>query len=51
MGARGRRRAGAGWMHSTIREMLRNPKYVGEFSFGRRRWNLSTRMRQRSRES
>jgi hypothetical protein len=26
------RSAGPGWMHSCIREMLRNPKYVGEFT-------------------
>ena len=34
---RTRRRAGAGWMHSCIREMLRNPKYIGQFAFGLRK--------------
>lgn len=28
------RRAGGGWMSSCIREMLRNPKYIGRWSFG-----------------
>jgi site-specific DNA recombinase len=36
------RRAGAGWMHSAIREMLRNPKYIGQFAFGRRKWQHPT---------
>jgi site-specific DNA recombinase len=44
---RKRRRAGAGWMHSCIREMLRNPKYVGEFSFGIRRWQRHPTTRKR----
>ena len=35
---RGRRRQIDGWMHSCIREMLRNPKYIGQFSFGARKW-------------
>lgn len=44
---RKRRRAGGGWMHSCIREMLRNPKYVGEFSFGIRRWQRHPTTRKR----
>jgi site-specific DNA recombinase len=44
---RSRRRAGAGWMHSGIREMLRNPKYVGQFSFGRRKWQRHPTTRKR----
>src|SRR5688572_11905795 len=44
---RTRRRAGAGWMHSCIREMLRNPKYVGEFAFGIRKWQRHPTTRKR----
>lgn len=44
---RGRRRAGAGWMHSCIRELLRNPKYVGQFSFGERKWQRHPTTRKR----
>jgi site-specific DNA recombinase len=44
---RKRRRAGHGWMHSCIREMLRNPKYVGEFSFGVRKWQRHPSTRRR----
>ena len=44
---RGRRRAGEGWMHSCIRELLRNPKYVGEFSFGTRKWQRHPTTRKR----
>jgi site-specific DNA recombinase len=44
---RKRRRAGAGWMHSCIREMLRNPKYAGEFAFGIRRWQRHPTTRKR----
>lgn len=29
---------GAHWMGSAIREMLRNPRYVGDWTFGRREW-------------
>jgi DNA invertase Pin-like site-specific DNA recombinase len=35
---RARRRQGDGWMHSCLRETLRNPKYIGRFSFGARKW-------------
>ncbi len=44
---RAKRRAGNGWMSSCIREMLRNPKYVGRWSFGQRefRRHPSTRRR------
>jgi site-specific DNA recombinase len=35
---RARRRQGDGWMHSCLREMVRNPKYIGRFSFGERKW-------------
>lgn len=34
-------------MHSCIREMLRNPKYVGVFAFGTRRWQRHPTTRQR----
>ena len=44
---RGRRRAGEGWMHSCLREMLRNPKYVGRFSFGTRKWQRHPTTRKR----
>jgi site-specific DNA recombinase len=44
---RARRRAGDGWMHSCIREMLRNPKYVGKFAFGIRRWQRHPTTRKR----
>ena len=44
---RGRRRAAEGWMHSCIREMLRNPKYVGEFAFGTRKWQRHPTTRKR----
>ncbi len=44
---RGRRRAGIGWMHSCIREMLRNPKYVGDFTFGVRKWQRHPTTRRR----
>ncbi len=44
---RSRRRAGIGWMHSCIREMLRNPKYVGEFAFGVRKWQRHPTTRRR----
>ncbi|HEY6725108.1 MAG TPA: recombinase family protein [Polyangiaceae bacterium] len=44
---RSRRRAGEGWMHSCIREMLRNRKYVGEFSFGARKWQRHPESRKR----
>jgi site-specific DNA recombinase len=44
---RTRRRAGAGWMHSSIREMLRNPKYIGQFAFGRRKWQRHPTTRKR----
>jgi len=44
---RSRRRAGTGWMHSCIREMLRNPKYVGQFSFGNRKWQRHPTTRKR----
>lgn len=44
---RSRRRAGGGWMHTAVREMLRNPKYVGEFSFGRRKWQRHPTTRKR----
>ncbi len=44
---RGHRRAGTGWMHSCIREMLRNPKYVGEFTFGVRKWQRHPTTRRR----
>lgn len=35
---RAKRRQGDGWMHSCLREMVRNPKYIGRFSFGERKW-------------
>ncbi len=44
---RKRRRAGNGWMHSCIREMLRNAKYIGEFSFGVRKWQRHPTTRRR----
>jgi DNA invertase Pin-like site-specific DNA recombinase len=44
---RSRRRAGIGWMHSCIREMLRNRKYVGEFTFGVRKWQRHPMTRRR----
>lgn len=44
---RGRRRAGEGWMDSCIREMLRNPKYIGQFSFGLRKWQRHPTTRKR----
>jgi site-specific DNA recombinase len=44
---RTRRRAGDGWMHSCIREMLRNPKYVGELTFGVRKWQRHPTTRRR----
>jgi site-specific DNA recombinase len=44
---RTRRRAGSGWMHSSIREMLRNPKYVGQFAFGLRKWQRHPTTRKR----
>jgi len=44
---RGKRRVGAGWMHSCLRELLRNPKYIGEFSFGRRKWQRHPTSRKR----
>ena len=34
-------------MHSCIRATLRNPKYVGEFSFGTRRWQRHPTTRKR----
>jgi site-specific DNA recombinase len=42
-----RRRAMPGWMHSCIREMLRNPKYVGQWSFGVREWRRHPETRRR----
>src|SRR5688572_9099470 len=44
---RSRRRAGSGWMHTCIREMLRNPKYAGEFTFGVRKWQRHPMTRKR----
>jgi site-specific DNA recombinase len=44
---RSRRRAGIGWMHSCIREMLRNRKYIGEFTFGVRKWQRHPTTRRR----
>ena len=44
---RARRRVDEGWMHSCIREMLRNPKYVGEFTFGLRKWQRHPTTRKR----
>jgi site-specific DNA recombinase len=44
---RSRRRSGPGWMHSCIREMLRNPKYAGEFVFGVRKWQRHPMTRKR----
>jgi site-specific DNA recombinase len=32
-------RGAGGWVSSCIREMLRNPRYIGDFSFGRREWS------------
>jgi site-specific DNA recombinase len=34
-------------MHSSIREMLRNPKYVGQFAFGLRKWQRHPTTRKR----
>jgi site-specific DNA recombinase len=42
-----RRRSGGGWMHSCIREMLRNPKYVGHWAFGVREWRRHPETRRR----
>ncbi|HKO47442.1 MAG TPA: recombinase family protein [Polyangiaceae bacterium] len=42
-----RRRAGGGWMSSCIREMLRNPKYVGRWSFGLREFRRHPTTRRR----
>ncbi|HET7544595.1 MAG TPA: recombinase family protein [Polyangiaceae bacterium] len=44
---RPRRRAGGGWMSSCIREMLRNPKYVGRWSFGLREFRRHPTTRRR----
>lgn len=44
---RAKRRAGEGWMASCIREMLRNPKYVGSWSFGTREWRRHPDTRRR----
>ncbi len=44
---RSKRRAGGGWVHTCVREMLRNPKYIGEFSFGRRKWQRHPTSRKR----
>lgn len=45
-----RRRGGAtvgGWIASCIREMLRNPKYIGAWSFGVREWRRHPDTRRR----
>ena len=43
----GGRRRGHGWMGSGIREMLRNSRYVGDWSFGRRKWRKDPDTRRR----
>lgn len=35
----GKRNAGGGWVGSCIREMLRNPRYIGDWAHGRREWS------------
>ncbi len=45
---RGKRRAGRGWMASAIREQLRNAKYVGSWSFGKREWRKHPTTRKRT---
>jgi site-specific DNA recombinase len=42
-----RRRVGDGWIASCIREMLRNPRYAGDWSFGRRQWRKDPDTRRR----
>jgi len=41
------RRAGGGWMSSCIREMLRNPKYIGRWFFGQREYRRHPSTRRR----
>ncbi|MGC3999593.1 MAG: recombinase family protein [Anaeromyxobacter sp.] len=37
------KRAGKGWGHTTIRAMLRNERYVGRFTWNRRKWTRSAK--------
>ncbi len=41
------RGAGGGWVSSCIREMLRNRRYIGDFTFGRREWSRDPETRKR----
>lgn len=39
---------GGGWMASCVREMLRNARYIGDWSFGRRQWRKDPETRRRT---
>jgi site-specific DNA recombinase len=41
------RGAGGGWVSSCVREMLRNPRYIGDWSFGKREWARDPETRKR----
>ena len=41
------RGAGGGWVSSCIREMLRNRRYIGDWTFGRREWARDPESRKR----
>lgn len=43
-----RSQRGGGWMASCVREMLRNTRYIGDWSFGRRRWRKDPETRRRT---
>jgi site-specific DNA recombinase len=45
---RNKRRAGEGWMVTTLRSMLRNSRYVGEVTFGRLQYRRHPETRKRT---